>query len=63
MSIGGKCSIGSANSESLAYGFSNGSATEEYRWRELEVSPKDKHWLEGEMSKLITLDPSSAECT
>ena len=55
--------MGSANSVSLAYGFKIGSATDEYRWSELEVSPKAKHWFEGDMSKLIILAPSSAECT
>ena len=58
MSIGGKCSIGSANSESLAYGLSIGSATELYKCMELEVSPNAMHWFDGEISKLIMLQPN-----
>ena len=40
-----------------------GSGTDEYKCNELDVSPKARHWFEGEMSKLIMLQPSRPECT
>ena len=54
---------GSANSVSRANGFKTGSETDEYKCRELDVSPNARSWFEGEMSIEMVLHPSIPKLT